>query len=284
MSLTKRYEELAFDPSQAIAEILGSPAGDKIDPKGNDFICPFVRSTCTKSRDKKTGEPYPVCSIRQSDGSPVAVCPKRFFQTRFLQDVISNCWPGPAPSNPEFIPEVKMRGFGNVDFVIADFDENDQVGQFLSVELQAIDITGSVRPAYDALRSGEMLDRRPTYGLNWDNVYKRYITQLIRKGYFHHHWGTKIVSVIQDKVFEYIIDRFDFLRTDNVLQNTVNIIFMTYSFVESNDAETGYELQLRQIEGTSHANLQMAALYADAPSRQEFSEVIVRSRSRALKS
>ena len=85
-----------------------------------------------------------------------------------------------------------MTGFGNVDFVIADVGENDEIGQFLSVELQAMDITGTVMDAYQALRAGEIMERKKPYGLNWSNVYKRYITQLIRKGYFHHHWGTKI--------------------------------------------------------------------------------------------
>ena len=98
-------------------------------------------------------------------------------------------------------PEVKMEGFGNVDFVIADVGDDGEVSQFLSVELQAIDITGSAFDAYQALRAGNDLEKRPTYGFNWDNVYKRYITQLIRKGYFHHHWKSKIVAVIPEQVY-----------------------------------------------------------------------------------
>lgn len=108
-------------------------------------------------------------------------------------------------------PEVKMEGFGNVDFVIADVGQDGEVEQFLSVELQAIDITGSAFKAYQALRAGEDLEKKPTYGFNWDNVYKRYITQLIRKGYFHHHWKSKIVAVIPEQVYEYIKGRAGFM-------------------------------------------------------------------------
>ena len=36
-----------------------------------------------------------------------------------------------------------MEGFGNVDFVIADM-HGEEIRQFLSVELQTVDITGVV--------------------------------------------------------------------------------------------------------------------------------------------
>ena len=154
-----------------------------------------------------------------------------------------------------------MSGFGQVDFVIADIDESGEVKQFLSVELQAIDITGSVMPAYRAWRRGRTLARRPTYGLNWDNVYKSYITQLIRKGYFHRHWGTKIVAVIQDEVYRYIGDRFEFMRTSDVNHKTVNVIFMAYRFEPDLDRPGSLRLVLDTVEGTSHASLQNAVLY-----------------------
>jgi len=174
-----------------------------------------------------------------------------------------------------------MKGFGNVDFVLADVNSDGAIGQFLSVELQAIDITGSVMPAYLALRGGKELDRRPSYGLNWDNVYKRYITQLIRKGYFHHHWKTKIVAVIQEQIYRNIVERADFMRSSNVKNDaTVNIIFMTYRF-DNDPARPGqFKPVLATVEGTSHSALSQAILYKEAPSRDQFCDQIKRSLSR----
>lgn len=163
-----------------------------------------------------------------------------------------------------------MENFGNVDFVIADVADDGEIGQFLSVELQAIDITGSVFPAYQALRAGLQLEKRPTYGLNWDNVYKRYVTQLIRKGFFHHHWKTKIVAVIQDQVYQYIKDRADFMRSSDVKNPNVNIIFMTYRFEPDPLRGGQFRPILTTVEGTSHANLQAAILYKEPPSRDAF--------------
>lgn len=278
---------MPYDPTEFIGEVLGRPAAKGFDPGTQDYQCPFIGSRCVKRSTKLGTEPYPVCSIRRRiDGAPrqICVCPKRFYAIDFLADVVARCWPDDAPpANPQIAREVKMTGFGNVDFVIADVGQGGAIGQFLSVELQAIDITGSVMPAYEALRAGQDMDRRPTYGLNWGNVYKRYITQLIRKGYFHHHWGTKIVAVLQDAVYKYVVDWADFMRSGDVKGSTINIIFMTYRF-EDDPANPGTQrLVLNQVEGTSHANLQQAVLYKEAPAREAFCERIKHSLARNVR-
>lgn len=269
---------MPFNPEEAVGEVLGLPARKGIDPSVKGFSCPFLKRTCVKRSTSLPGMSYPVCTIRTPREGYVCVCPKRFYAVNFLEDVTKHCWPGlKYPSNPQIAPEVKMKGFGNVDFVIADMDSAGNIQQFLSVELQAIDITGSVRSAYTALLSSEDLNKKPTYGLNWDNVYKRFVTQLIRKGYFHHHWGTKIVAVVQDVVYKYICERFEFMRSTDVKNATTNIIFMAYRY----DLQDGPRLVLDTVEGTSHSNLQQAVLYKEAPSRDAFCDRIKRAIHRA---
>lgn len=277
------------NPETIVGEVLGRRAVKGADPAALAFECPFIKSRCPKRSTQLPDEPYPVCTLwRRTDGEAdpakdlIFVCPKRFYAVDFLTEVIGHCWPGEKPKNPQVAPEVKMAGFGNVDFVIADVKDDGDIGQFLSVELQAIDITGSVFPAYQALRAGVDLDKRPTYGLNWDNVYKRYITQLIRKGYFHHHWKSKIVAVIPEQVYQYITGRADFIRSPDVTNAQVNIIFMTYR-LEADPARAGeYRPVLVTVEGTSHSSLQNAILYKDAPQRESFTSQIKRSLVRAV--
>jgi hypothetical protein len=280
---------LPFNPETMIGEVLGRKAVKGVDPKSLGYHCPFINSPCLKrSQQLANNEPYPICSLWKNAASLdpktdlIFVCPKRFYAVDFLKEVIEHCWSGEKPANPQVAPEVKMSGFGNVDFVIADVQPDGEVGQFLSVELQAIDITGSAFKAYQALRAGEDLDKRPTYNFNWDNVYKRYITQLIRKGYFHHHWNTKIVAVIPEQVYDYIIGRADFMRSTDVKGPQVNIIFMTYR-LEHDTARPGeYRPQLVRVEGTSHASLQQAILYKQAPGKEAFTARIKRSLVRAV--
>ena len=96
-----------------------------------------------------------------------------------------------------------MEGFGSVDFVVADIDpETNHVRNFVSAELQAVDITGSVETAYTAVLHSQILGVRPSYGINWANVRKRYISQLIAKGFFHHHWKTRMVAILQTPLYE----------------------------------------------------------------------------------
>ena len=278
---------MPYDPTECVGEVLGIPAQKGFDPSSKEFQCPFLKSPCVKRSTSLPTEPYPVCSILanvQGERKHVCVCPKRFYAVDFLKDVVAYCWPGDNPRNPQIAPEVKMTGFGNVDFVIADINEGGDIGQFLSVELQAIDITGSVMKAYKALRSGEDLLKKPTYGLNWDNVYKRYITQLIRKGYFHHHWGTKIVAVMQDAIYQDICKRAEFMRSADVKSSTVNIIFMAYRFEENPEKPGWQRLVLDTVEGTSHANLQQAILYKEPPSREAFCSQIQKSIGRQSRS
>lgn len=277
------------NPETIIGEVLGRRAVKGSNPSAADFECPFIKSRCPKRSTQLPDEPYPVCTLwRRSTGEPdpgrdlIFVCPKRFYAVDFLTEVIEHCWPGEKPKNPRVAPEVKMAGFGNVDFVIADVQDDGEVEQFLSVELQAIDITGSVFPAYQALRAGADLERRPTYGLNWDNVYKRYVTQLIRKGYFHHHWKSKIVAVIPEQVYQYITSRADFIRSADVKSAQVNIIFMTYRLESDPNRPGEFRPALVTVEGTSHSSLQNAILYKEAPKREAFTTQIKRSLVRAV--
>lgn len=280
---------MSSSPQSILGEVLGVRSFIGQNPADQNYICPFIKSPCTKRSPQLGLTPYPVCSLwkgTKSNFEPhndlIAICPKRFYAVNFIEDVIEHCWSGSPPENPRIAKEVKMEGFGNVDFVIADLNSKNVIGQFLSVELQAIDISGSIFPAYQALLNGRDLESRPTYGLNWDNVYKRYITQLIRKGYFHHHWNSKIIAVIQDQVYQYITDRADFMRSTDVKNPNVNIIFMTYRFEDDPDAPGQFRPLLQRVEGTAHTNLQSAFLYKNAPSRLAFESSIKTSLERNI--
>ena len=68
-----------------------------------------------------------------------------------------------------------MEKFGTVDLVVAGLDERTgKVSQFVSVELHAVDLTGSVEPTYTALLNSQQLVET-TFGVNCANVRKRYM-------------------------------------------------------------------------------------------------------------
>lgn len=260
--------KLPRDPLTIIAEVLGEPADQMRNPVNAGYQCPFINSVCTKRSQRMEG-PYPVCSISRA-GSQYCVCPKRFYQADLVTDVLAHCWTGRPPTNPQVAYEVQMRGFGMVDLVIAELDDANAVGAFISVELQAVDITGSVEPAYQALLRNAQVEGRLSYGLNWANVRKRYISQLISKGFFHHHWGSKIVSVLQEPLYAQFRQDIQFDELDPK-SPTSGVVFMLYDFQD--DAERGAphrRLAFTRAVGTSHNSLMTGALYRTPPDRAAF--------------
>jgi len=248
-------------------------------PVNEDYLCPYRNAVCTK-RSHRIDGPFPVCSVfrqRRGEASPVpiAVCPKRLYAADIYNDVIAYCWPGGKPKNPIVVHEIKMGDVGNVDMVIADLsDDRKTIENFISIELQAIDITGSYEPAYSSIVLNTPLDRRPTYNFNYKNVQKRFITQLIDKGFYHHHWRTKIVAVVQDAIYENLVGRIDF---PEVNIDRSNVIFMRYGMVLADTSEgSRYELRLRGVTGTTHSDLMMSSIYQITPPKDEFCRRILK--------
>lgn len=245
-------------------------------PANAEYRCPYTDRTCSKT-NHTTSDPYPVCSIyRRSEPresrTPICVCPVRFYETDIAGDVIANCWAGDPPTAPRYAYEVQMQKFGKVDLVIADVDDDRRmVRSFLPVELQAVDITGSVYPAYEALTNHRPDTGRLRYGFNWANVRKRFISQLIAKGYFCSQWGTRIVAVVQEDVFEQFAAHARVVETR--LEDS-NIVFMVYQFSRPSEGEPWNLLQ-RRVVPTTHAMVMNAILYEQAPDRAAFERRIL---------
>ncbi|HHY65926.1 MAG TPA: hypothetical protein GX517_01780 [Alicyclobacillus sp.] len=120
------------------------------------------------------------------------------------------------------------------------------------------------------------LKLRPKYNFNTANVFKRYLTQLIKKGYFHHTWGRKIVAIVQDFLLEDIRRRIRFAATDPKDENT-SIVFMSYTIDPENQNDDGFlDLRLKDVIGTEHSALMNAVVYEKPPDRDQFIEAIRR--------
>lgn len=171
--------------------------------------CPFLGSYCTKilARDKDVSG---VCSIRQkTKGSPnVICCPVRLYAEKYkllyeiafiafkrklnlyagrvavekakeeggAVAVFGKGWGGELR-----LPQRKGVGSYFVDWVLARLDKAGDLVEFTAIEVQTIDTTGNYRTARESLLNGRYIVS-DTVGLNWENVSKRIIPQLIYKG------------------------------------------------------------------------------------------------------
>lgn len=170
--------------------------------------CPFIGADCTKVFSDRTVSG--VCAISSGDGRPVAICPNRLYAENhaFLADIAATAF-GPdcriihprdlrrvrhdgkhvVAFGKRYGSEVRLpqrRGTGNyfVDWILARISAAGTLAEFVAVEVQTIDTTGTYRPAVETLRLGQprLSLESSTAGFNWENVSKRILPQLIYKG------------------------------------------------------------------------------------------------------
>lgn len=196
-----------------IAELYGFRADDVSDVSlqhAQGRICPVTNSLCAKklSRDNT---PSGVCAIKQMkiDSPEIICCPIRLYAEdyKLLKLVARDAFKGDFPlcagnsavgyalENKKETVAVfghdwggelrlpKREGVGSyfVDWVLAKLNENGQLTEFTAIEIQTIDTTGSYRDAQQALVNDRSIVK-DSVGLNWENVSKRIIPQIIYKG------------------------------------------------------------------------------------------------------
>lgn len=195
-----------------IAEFFGYAAYDKSQSAlltAARKNCPFLGSFCVKTlaRDKVISG---VCAIRQkTEGSPnVICCPIRLYADDYkMLRLITvkafhkelNLYAGRAAVEKAKqeggavavfgkgwggelrLPQRKGMGSYFVDWVLARLDGNGELAELTAIEVQTIDTTGSYGKAQQILaETREVVS--DTAGLNWENVSKRIIPQIIYKG------------------------------------------------------------------------------------------------------
>jgi hypothetical protein len=113
------------------------------------------------------------------------------------------------------VPEITVPG-GSIDYVLASV-KNGKVEDFVGIELQTLDSTGSIWPARQKLAHSiglsitqKDLKAVKSFGMNWKMTAKTILVQL------HHKIGTfetlnkHLVLVVQDRLEEYMQANFDF--------------------------------------------------------------------------
>ena len=168
--------------------------------------CPFTNKGCTKINHDKTIT-YGTCSVTSPYGD-IVICPNRFYANSYgaIRYVASDAF----PDVPFFLFEDYIKNRTRVNKCVVALGKNSgrevQVGNSLSmdwvlalikdgklveytgIEVQSIDITGNYRDAWYGYKNlpGRNLPHEDVpssnHGLNWANVHKRLIPQLIRKG------------------------------------------------------------------------------------------------------
>ncbi len=194
-------------PKKDLVEIFGyAPADLSSSSRSlwNLEACPFINKACTKTNHDKSIV-YGTCSVTSPYGDCI-ICPNRLYANKYncLRKVSAEVFGDEIDffTYEEFIPvrerketcvvalghnsgkEVNIGGHMSMDWVLAKVQEGELI-EYVGVEVQSIDITGNYRDCWYAYKN---VDASTTsipsseHGMNWANVHKRLIPQLIRKG------------------------------------------------------------------------------------------------------
>ncbi len=174
--------------------------------------CPFLGRTCTKTL--RDGSVSGMCTLKPKTSGPVICCPIRLYagDYQILRDVAKQAFGGGIDlvigseiaafkaghpgkgcvavfgkrwGKELHLPNrAKKRGGAYfVDWILAHVDPAGELLSFVAIEVQSIDTTGNYQAERTAYLAETEFTGKTTAGLNWENVNKRILPQLIYKGH-----------------------------------------------------------------------------------------------------
>lgn len=272
--------------------------------------CPFLGRTCVKTLSD--GLVSGACALKPANSPAVICCPNRLYADnyRFLVDIAEKAFPiglelVPGPRalldardrgqpvvgvfGKRWGGELRLpqrSGVGNyyVDWILALVDPLEGLTEFVAVEVQTIDTTGNYRASRTALLEDRRIENS-TAGLNWENVSKRILPQLIYKGQvLQREEGCKkgLFFVSPTPVYERVMRRLggeEGLTTYHL--QPASITFMSYDYADSSDTPAGQTvpLSLDLIHSTTVYKLQDRFNNVELPSPNVYRDAIVRALS-----
>lgn len=275
-------------------------------------ICPFLSTFCTKALGDKTNRILSgVCAVRQvSAGSPdVICCPNRVYAENYKMlstiaekafgkeynlyagrlavqkakedsgaiAVFGHGWGGELP-----LPKRKGKGSYYVDWILAQLDDTGDLVEFTAIEVQTIDTTGTYQNARRALIDSHKIEK-DTVGLNWENVSKRIIPQIIYKGQILQReelCRSGLYFVCPKPVYDRVLERLG--GKDKLPQfptQPAAIHFLAYDYITDAPIEDGEIKPLGVIEEycTTVYKVQEAFSAVNLPDQNVYRDAIRRS-------
>ena len=168
------------------------------------------------------------------------ICPIRFLERHqiFLDCIhlLSLHEPG---NELHIVPEVAVPG-GKVDYVLTSV-RHGVVKDFVGIELQTLDTTGSVWPARQRFLLSENVideddlvdaDHSKRYGINWKMTAKTILIQLHHKIQTFEAISKRLVLIVQDHLLSYLESNFVFQHVRNARTGDA-MQFHAYEIAES---------------------------------------------------
>jgi len=242
-------------PVSTVAELFGHLA----ESRRKDWLrvvheqqCPFPGKTCYKVRKSDPRTSIGSCTVLHGkEQEPVVICPARFLERHQIFTDCLHLLTTHEPGNElHIIQEVSIPG-GSVDFFLTSVREG-KVKDFVGIEVQAVDTTGTVWPERQRLLKMLRIPREDKgesstkpYGINWKMTAKTILVQMHHKIQTFENVNKKLVMVLQDKFFAYMARTFAFehLKNPAVLGDSMHM--HVYQLVKQPDQSLKLVMQSR---------------------------------------
>lgn len=167
--------------------------------------CPFVNDICSKRF--RSGLVSGACTVKPVTSASVICCPNRMYAGNYtiLQEIASDAFSGQPRlcrtmnelhhdgldvmvfgkrwGKELRLPTRSSRGGYFVDWILARLAPDQSLAEFVAVEVQTMDTTGSYEAEVRAYLAGTKPPSVSKAGINLENVAKRILPQIIYKGH-----------------------------------------------------------------------------------------------------
>jgi hypothetical protein len=271
-----------------LIELFGQSTADKMQDWKSIVArqwCPYLDRKCIKVRKSQPELSIGSCSVLYGKGKrPIIICPYRLLERRQVFTDCLHLLTVHEPGNElHIVPEVSIPG-GSVDYFLASVRDGS-VKDFVGVELQTIDTTGTVWPTRQKYLQdvGVNVVREEvsykTYGMNWKMTAKTILIQLHHKVQTFGAINKHIVLVIQDFLLEYLRKEFQFSHlTDPRIGDPMHL----HAYGMAVQKEPAYRLKLSSRHSTDSEGIAIC-LGLQAETKVELGKIIEQIESKISK-
>ena len=178
--------------------------------------CRYSCKRCFKVRKSQANVSIGTCTVGYgTDDKNVVICPHRLLERKQIFADCLHLLTSHQPGNElHLVPEVAIPG-GSVDYILVSTDANRKVKDFVGIELQTMDTTGTVWPERElalqdlGLKQGVPAPKK-SFGMNWKMTAKTILVQLHHKIDTFESINKHLVLVVQDHLLDYMKREFFF--------------------------------------------------------------------------
>lgn len=240
--------------------------------------CPFLGKRCYKIRKSNPEISIGSCTVFYGrEPEPIIICPTRLIERgQIFVDCLHLLTVHEPGNELHLVSEITVPG-GSIDYVLVSVKDG-KVRDFVGIELQTLDTTGTVWPERQRLLrelgiaradNGEESDK--TFGMNWKMTAKTILVQMHHKVQTFEHVNRKLVLVVQDKFLNYMTREFKFDHIANPATLGDSLHLHSYRMARTDHRDFRLTLAARQ---STDATGIATCLGLQAEARVELEQII----------